>query len=77
MLKLFKSHFEYVYSNDNCVIAGGNIATQGLKAHFYDAAATESAVQTLVALCEDSNEQQHQMPTSQKTQDHNKHLESQ
>ena len=39
------------------------------KSTFYDAAATESAIQTPVALCEDLNEQQNQMPASQKPQD--------
>ena len=39
------------------------------KSTFYDAAATKSAIQTLVALCEDLNEQQNQMPKSQKAQD--------
>ena len=39
--------------------------TQG----FYNTAATESPVQTLVKLCEGSNEQQNQMPKSQNTQD--------
>ena len=68
MLKSLKSRFEHVYSDDNCVIA--TLLDPRFKSTFYDAAATESAIQTLVALCEDLNEQQNQMPTtSQKAQD--------
>ena len=68
MLKSLKSRFEHVYSDDNCVIA--TLLDPRFKSTFYDAAATKSAIQTLVALCEDLNEQQNQMPTtSQKAQD--------
>ena len=67
MLKSLNSRFEHVYSDDNCVIA--TLLDPRYKATFYDAAATESAVQTLVALCEGSNEQQNQMPQSQSTED--------
>ena len=67
MLKSLKSRFEHVYSDDNCVIA--TLLDPRFKSTFYVAAATESAIQTLVALCEDLNEQQNQIPTSQKAQD--------
>ena len=67
MLKSLKSHFEHVYSDDNCVIA--TLLDPRFKATFYDAAATEFAIQTLVKLCEGLNEQQNQMPKSQNTRD--------
>ena len=50
MLKSLKSQFEHVYSDNNCVVA--TLLDPRFKATFYDAAATKSAVQTLVELCE-------------------------
>ena len=50
MLKSLKSWFEHVHSDNNCVIA--TLLDPRLKATFYDATATKSAVQTLVELCE-------------------------
>ena len=55
MLKSLKSHFEHVYSDDNCVIT--TLLDPRFKATFYNVAATESAIQTLVKLCEGSVEQ--------------------
>ena len=61
MLKSLKSHFEHVYSDNNCVIF--TLLDPRFKATFYDTTATESAVQTLVALCKDC-----QLPKSRDTQ---------
>ena len=68
MLKSLKARFEYVYNDDNFVIA--TLLDPRFKATFFEEAKTKSATQTLLAICESTTHQNSQEST-QSTDEHN------
>ena len=62
MLKSLNSRFEYVYDDDNFVIA--TLLDPRFKATFFEETKTESATQTLLTICEFATHQRSQECTS-------------